>query len=174
MGVEPVTIRAWAAKGMIPCTRTAGGHRRFNLDEVRGHLGETGRLVDDVVPFLHEAIDRWSVKPVYAGVFGSVARGEETGHSDIDVLIVPPKRVGPVWRRQRVELSLSAWHRWHREFSVIEASLERLESMVANGSGFLAAVVEDEVAVWGPPTLASLILPWVGGLDVAHGERQAS
>jgi excisionase family DNA binding protein len=33
--VSPVTIREWARKGLLPSVSTAGGHRRFLLDQLR-------------------------------------------------------------------------------------------------------------------------------------------
>lgn len=34
LGVAPHTVRRWTAAGLLPCTRTPGGHRRFNQDDV--------------------------------------------------------------------------------------------------------------------------------------------
>jgi excisionase family DNA binding protein len=34
LGVSPVTIRRWTATGFLPCTRTAGGHRRIAVDDI--------------------------------------------------------------------------------------------------------------------------------------------
>jgi excisionase family DNA binding protein len=34
LGVSPVTIRRWTASGFLPCTRTAGGHRRIAVDDI--------------------------------------------------------------------------------------------------------------------------------------------
>ena len=34
LGVSPVTIRRWTATGFLPCTRTAGGHRRIATDDI--------------------------------------------------------------------------------------------------------------------------------------------
>jgi excisionase family DNA binding protein len=33
--VSPVTIREWARKGLLPSVSTAGGHRRFMLDQLQ-------------------------------------------------------------------------------------------------------------------------------------------
>ena len=33
--VSPVTIREWARKGLLPSVSTAGGHRRFLLDQLQ-------------------------------------------------------------------------------------------------------------------------------------------
>jgi excisionase family DNA binding protein len=34
LGVSVVTVRRWTASGFLPCTRTPGGHRRFNTDDL--------------------------------------------------------------------------------------------------------------------------------------------
>lgn len=38
MGVHPSTLRRWADAGTIPCTRTPGGHRRFQRAVVAQYL----------------------------------------------------------------------------------------------------------------------------------------
>lgn len=35
IGVSPSTLRYWADQGVIPCTRTPGGHRRFSPEDVK-------------------------------------------------------------------------------------------------------------------------------------------
>ena len=40
LGVSTSTIRSWAAEGRIPHARTAGGHRRFNPDDLAAWLAE--------------------------------------------------------------------------------------------------------------------------------------
>ncbi len=45
LGVAPHTLRRWAASGIIPCVRTAGGHRRFrqeDVDELQRQSRHTG------------------------------------------------------------------------------------------------------------------------------------
>lgn len=42
LGVSSSSLRAWAAAGRVPCVRTAGGHRRFELDELVRWLAERG------------------------------------------------------------------------------------------------------------------------------------
>lgn len=39
LGVHPTTLRRWADDGQIPCTTTAGGHRRFSLHDIDAFLG---------------------------------------------------------------------------------------------------------------------------------------
>lgn len=42
LGVSASSLRAWAAAGRVPHVRTAGGHRRFPLDELVRWLAERG------------------------------------------------------------------------------------------------------------------------------------
>jgi excisionase family DNA binding protein len=47
MGVSPHTIRRWTASGFLPCTRTAGGHRRIrqeDIDEIASAIGDSNHL----------------------------------------------------------------------------------------------------------------------------------
>ncbi len=36
LGVSIVTLRRWEAAGKIKCARTPGGHRRYDVDQLRG------------------------------------------------------------------------------------------------------------------------------------------
>lgn len=45
--VSPATITRWARVGLLPCTRTPGGHRRF----------ERSYVIDHVERLLHETED---------------------------------------------------------------------------------------------------------------------
>lgn len=45
LGVAPVTVRAWAAKGLFANRLTPGGHRRFARYEVERFARERGMLV---------------------------------------------------------------------------------------------------------------------------------
>ena len=47
LGVSPVTIRRWTATGFLPCTRTAGGHRRIDdhdIDDLSRAIGDSNHL----------------------------------------------------------------------------------------------------------------------------------
>ena len=47
LGVSPVTIRRWTATGFLPCTRTAGGHRRIDehdIDDLARAIGNSNHL----------------------------------------------------------------------------------------------------------------------------------
>lgn len=42
IGVSVATVRGWADTGQLPSHRTVGGHRRFDLDELREWLARRG------------------------------------------------------------------------------------------------------------------------------------
>jgi excisionase family DNA binding protein len=47
LGVSPVTIRRWTGTGFLPCTRTAGGHRRIDehdIDDLAKAIGGSNHL----------------------------------------------------------------------------------------------------------------------------------
>jgi excisionase family DNA binding protein len=39
LGVHSMTLRRWSDSGRFPCYRTAGGHRRFAIDDIEAYLG---------------------------------------------------------------------------------------------------------------------------------------
>jgi len=45
IGVSVATVRGWADDGRLPSHRTVGGHRRFDMDELRDWLDEHGAPV---------------------------------------------------------------------------------------------------------------------------------
>lgn len=61
LGISVSTVRDHADAGLIPCTRTLGGHRRFDLDEVREAIarqrgwGHIARLAEDEAPRLDDS-----------------------------------------------------------------------------------------------------------------------
>lgn len=44
LGVHPATVRNWADKGDLRSRRTAGGHRRFNKDDLTHYAQSQGEL----------------------------------------------------------------------------------------------------------------------------------
>ena len=48
LGVSTMTIRRWTQTGFLPCQRTAGGHRRFaveDVDDLMRHIGGSSHLI---------------------------------------------------------------------------------------------------------------------------------
>jgi hypothetical protein len=69
---------------------------------------------DSPIDRLRSTLTEWSTPPTLAMLFGSVARGEATSASDLDLLIIRPRAIDAdhdVWRTQLidVERSATAW-----------------------------------------------------------------
>lgn len=50
LGISPATVQRYAREGRVPFATTPGGHRRFDIDEVRAALGRTEAASDASVP----------------------------------------------------------------------------------------------------------------------------
>jgi predicted nucleotidyltransferase len=96
------------------------------------------RIVEDVAG--------WQRRPESVVVFGSVARGQATATSDVDVLVVRPDAIEPdeaVWQLQLAELS-GCVHRWTgRRASVIEMSAREAGEGLAVQEPFLVEADQD-------------------------------
>jgi len=121
------------------------------VDAIALLLATAQRLRDG----LAEEIQRWSVRPVSAVLYGSVARGTAvTATSDVDVLLVRPDEVGPDdpdWARQAADLGEKI-RRWTgRPASVIELSGREVSSGLADGEPFLRNAVREGLLLAGSP-----------------------
>jgi hypothetical protein len=79
---------------------------RLNRDHVAASLIEgLASLPAEVLERLRSAIKEWHQPPVLAVLFGSVARGEATPSSDLDILVVRPASCEPDEPRWQEQLS---------------------------------------------------------------------
>ena len=80
---------------------------RFNHDHLAAeHIIGLSRLMDTLLTRFEQRLAIWEVRPVYAAVFGSAARGTMTPESDVDLLLVRPDGAdGDRWEAQVVLLT---------------------------------------------------------------------
>ena len=80
-------------------------------------------------------IERWSVRPLYACVFGSAARHEGDFDSDIDMLLVRPSTISEVNEAQKSKSIWSAVGMWAEVIAtrvMSESQIKKWESNVDN------------------------------------------
>lgn len=103
---------------------------------------------------LAELVRTWNVKAENVTVFGSVARGEPTDASDIDVLVVRRSGVridDPVWQEQIASMG-SMLERWTgRQASVIEVSSNDARRGLRSSEKYLCEAARDGWTVSGRP-----------------------
>jgi DNA-binding transcriptional ArsR family regulator len=105
-----------AEQGVV-ARRSAGNANLYRLN--REHVAASwieglATLPAQVLDRLRDAIDGWEQPPVLVALFGSVARGEATPESDLDLLVVRPADCDPdepVWQEQisTLQARASAW-----------------------------------------------------------------
>jgi DNA-binding transcriptional ArsR family regulator len=85
---------------------------RLNREHLAApHIVALATLRQRLIEELRIAIAAWTIQPIVAAVFGSVARGEAAATSDIDLLIVRNPSTGiddDDWREQVVALDARA------------------------------------------------------------------
>lgn len=65
--------------------------------------------------------DYFSTQPVLkAWVFGSFSRGEETSESDVDILVIFDRSLGPIGLMQHVRMMLDLEERLGRKVDLVE------------------------------------------------------
>jgi predicted nucleotidyltransferase len=105
---------------------------RFNTDHVAAAgVVELVHVRDKLLARLEAQLGAWHSPPIYAALFGSMARGSASPSSDVDIFLVRPDGVADEkWAAQVQELS-SAVYRWTGndarpvEFSAAELRTKR-------------------------------------------------
>jgi hypothetical protein len=141
----------------VVLARKAGAANLFRLN--REHLAAPwieglARMRSQLLRQLTETVEQWEVLPVVAVLFGSVARGEATEQSDLDLLVVRPadQAAGAsIWEGQLagLERAVTAWT--GNDARVLELG----ESELTDGRSAPEPVLE-EAARYGAPFFGSL------------------
>lgn len=111
---------------------------------VIGLSGLRAQLLDR----LERAVGDWTVKPLAATLFGSVARGEAGPDSDVDVLVVRPARQDPDsgdWPQQ-VEALRSALTAWTgNDARLLEYGADEIELLTSRRERVVREALRDGI-----------------------------
>lgn len=95
-----------------------------------------------------EEIDGWAIKPLYASVFGSAARGDGNESSDIDLLLVRPTAAderSESWEQQLDELRDRVRSWTGNTLQVVDVDESEWRTLQASGSALATNVRKDGV-----------------------------
>lgn len=110
-------------------------------------------LRNALIDRLREVVSGWEPAPVHASLFGSVARGDGTVGSDVDLLLVRPSKVtatAPRWTAQTDRLAddVHAWTGNHCQ--LYELSRRELAQHVSTREPIVESWRRDAVTIYGP------------------------
>lgn len=102
---------------------------------------------------LERALEGWPIRPAYAALFGSAARGDMRDDSDIDLFVVRPDGAQPdVWEPLTDQLA-EAVTRWTgNDTRVLAMTESEVQASAISGDPVLRSIVEDGLTVAGRPT----------------------
>ncbi len=115
-GVRKVLARLAEQGVVLVETPTRYPIYRLNREHLAApHIEGLSQLRAELFDRIRTEVSGWEVEPVHAGLFGSFARGTATSDSDIDVLLVRPRKMAPgeevAWLEQidRLDRRIQAW-----------------------------------------------------------------
>jgi len=114
-----------------------------------GIAGLLGELKDALRQRCSAEVASWAQRPLWAALFGSIARGEGDASSDIDVALVVPDELdlnSPEWMDQLGQLAERVRSWTGNEASVVVFS--RTE-FLTSGESLVRAISREGVTVWG-------------------------
>ncbi|UMP07466.1 nucleotidyltransferase domain-containing protein [Amycolatopsis sp. EV170708-02-1] len=90
-GIRKV-LRRLTKQGVVESDRVGNAFTyRLNRDHLAAeYIVGLARMQKTLLERIEDRLESWQVPPVYAAVFGSVARGEMTEDSDLDLLLIRP------------------------------------------------------------------------------------
>jgi predicted nucleotidyltransferase len=150
------TLRRLVAEGLVD-VQEAGKARLHVLN--RHHVAAPAvellaNVRTELVRRLEAELASWEIRPRYASVFGSFARGEGDVESDIDLLVVRAEEVDEsdaLWRKQVAELATDV-RRWTgNHASIADLSVEEFRRLQDDRPPIHAALQRESIALLGEP-----------------------
>lgn len=149
-------LKKLVADGLVR-SRRAGSSILYSLN--RDHVAarsilELSELRSALLTRIKERVADWHHPPVTIALFGSTARGQGTGSSDIDLLVIRPDAIDqehPVWATQVMDLT-DAVQRWSgNTCEILEYSEVEFAALVAARDTLVESLRTDAVGLVGKP-----------------------
>lgn len=132
---------------------------RLNRDHVAAGVAvEMAQIRSELWRRIAREVERWSVRPLYACVFGSAARHDGDSESDIDLLIVRPSTVSELNEAQKNKSVWAALGMWADAISTRvmsetqikkwESNVDKLQDLVRRWTGNPLQVVNLSAIEW--------------------------
>jgi predicted nucleotidyltransferase len=146
-GIRKV-LRRLTGQGIVLSERIGNAFvYRFNNEHLAArHITELARLQEIFLARLEDLLQKWQAPPLYAAVFGSAARGQMTGSSDVDVLLVRPDDVEDATWDDQVDDLAATVSRWLGNDTRV---LEFTENEVTENEPVLEDVLREGLTVAG-------------------------
>lgn len=178
IGVSESTLKRWCDSGLIPMTKTVGGHRRIEISAVIDFLRETGRSV--VEPELlnlpvTSGKTEWTLSRATDRIVTSLVAGDESVVRQIvfdlllsdhsvtaifdDVLTPAMHRIGDEWSCGDV-----AVYQERRACEICMRCLHELRATSTSADNFplaIGATAQADIYTL-PITMSEIVLRWVG------------
>ena len=143
-------------QGIVTATR-AGQAWIYELNRehlAAEHIVALTRLRQSLIEAVGDAISRWSVKPQYAALFGSAAKGGMRVFSDIDILVVRPDATDAddaAWRHDLDGLASSVASWTGNDAQILEFSAGEVATARRKKSErVLRDIAVDGITLFGP------------------------
>lgn len=127
---------------------------RLNRDHVAvPHIAALTGIRDQIVTNIREEVAHWEIKPSFAGLFGSFARGTAGTDSDIDILLVRPEPVSGFdedrWLEQldHLDRRIRAWT--GNAAQIIDLDSTTLARMASDGDPLVGSWRGETIQVYG-------------------------
>ena len=127
-GIRKVLTRL-VEQGVVMADRVGNAFAyRLNTEHLAAEpIRALARLSNTFFNRLERHLENWQEQPAYGAVFGSVATGQMTLHSDVDILLVRKHdSTDSVWSRQVGELAIAVTAWTGNDARVVEYTEEEL------------------------------------------------